>query len=76
LSINIITINEKVRRHSGRVAPSCYSARKEILIEQGIEPQYYLYDWKDYGDVLRGSNDRKMLRDEHMSPAKFFEVKK
>ena len=41
-------ITEKLRRHSGRVTPRLIKgAKKEELIEQGLEPQVYWDDWTD-----------------------------
>jgi len=71
-----MSLNAKTRRHSGRVYPSCFGARKEILIEEGLEPQDYWDDWKDYRDGFRGCDDRKMIRSEHMCGASYLDVKR
>lgn len=68
-------ITKKLRRHSGRIIPR-FKGRKEILIEQGLEPQPYWDDWRDYKDGFRGCNDRKMLRSRHMFGAEYFDVDK
>lgn len=68
-------LNEKLRRHSGRVTPR-FKVRKELLIEQGLEPLPLWDDWVDYRDGFRGCNDRKMLRDEHMFGALYFNVRR
>ena len=66
----------KDRRHSGRVSPICYGAKKEILIEEGIEPLDFWDDWQDYRDGFRGCKDRKMIRSEHAHFADYLNVKK
>lgn len=68
--------SQKIRRHDGRVTPRLVKGvpMKE-LIEQGIEPQVYWDDWKDYRDGQRGSNDRKLLRNPYMRAAKYFNVR-
>ncbi len=71
-----MVLNAKLRRHSGRIVPSCYGARKEILIEEGIEPPAYWDDWKNYRDGFRGCNDRKMIRSRFMFGARYFNVEK
>lgn len=71
-----MVLNAKMRRHSGRVFPSCYGARKEILIEEGIEPQAHWDDWKDFRDGFRGCDDRKMIRNRYMFGASYFNVKR
>ena len=68
-------LNEKLRRHSGRVTPR-FKGKKELLIEFGLEPQSYWDDWIDYRDGFRGCNDRKMLRNEYMFGALYFNVKR
>jgi len=57
--------NKKLRRHSGRVTLR-FEGRKELLIEECIEPQTYWDDWRDYRDGFRSCDDRKMLRNKHM----------
>jgi hypothetical protein len=69
-----MVLSVKDRRHSGRVTPSCYGTRKEILIEEGIEPLDFWDDWKDYRDGFRGCNDRKLLRSRYMCGAKYLNV--
>lgn len=74
-----MTMNAKTRRHSGRVTPRLNKGmKKEALIEEGIEPQVYWDDWKDYRDGFRGrgTNDRKMIRSEHAHFARYLDVKK
>ena len=68
-------MNSKLRRHSGRIVPR-FKGKKEILIEQGLEPLPMWNDWKDYRDGFRGAKDRKMLRNQKMPLAEYFQVKK
>ncbi|MEK6824287.1 MAG: hypothetical protein AABX12_02345 [Nanoarchaeota archaeon] len=68
-------MNSKTRRHSGRKTPR-FKNKKEILIKEGLEPQPYWNDWLDYRDGVRGCDDRKMLRDEHMHFSNYFDVKR
>ena len=70
-----MALNQKLRRHSGRYTPR-FKGKKEILIEEGIEPQTYWDDWKDYRDGFRAGKDRKMLRNEHSRLSGYFDVKK
>ncbi len=70
-----MAITKKLRRHSGRITPN-FKGKKEILIEQGLEPQPYWNDWRDYRDGFRGCNDRKMIRNEYMFAARSYEVKR
>ncbi len=66
---------KKLRRHSGRIYPKLLKGtKKEEIIEEGLEPQTYWDDWKDYRDGIRGNNDRKMLRNVYMKTAKYFNV--
>ncbi len=72
-----MVLNKKLRRHSGRVTPRLVKgAKKEILIEEGLEPQDYWDDWKDYRDGFRGSRDRKLLRSEYASLSRYFDLKR
>ena len=71
-----MTLNAKARRHSGRVTPRFFGMRKEILIEAGIEPAVCWDDWSDYRDGFRGCNDRKLIRNEYMSGARYFDVQR
>jgi len=72
-----MVLNQKLRRHSGRVTPGLVKGMAiRILIEEGLEPQIYWDDWKDYREGFRGSNDRKMLREEHMPLSKYFDVER
>ena len=72
-----MVLNQKLRRHSGRVTPRLVKGMTiRILIEEGLEPQVYWDDWKDYRDGFRGSNDRKMLREEHMPLSKYFDLQR
>jgi hypothetical protein len=72
-----MVLNKKLRRHSGRVTPRLIKgAQIKNLIEEGLEPQVYWDDWKDYRDGLRGSKDRKMLRNENTRLSKYFDVKR
>lgn len=71
-----MTFNKKARRHSGRITPRCYGLRKEILIEEGIEPLPIWDDWKDYRDGFRGCDDRKSLRSKYMWGARYLNVKR
>ncbi len=70
-----MVLSSKLRRHSGRIVPR-FIGRKEILIEQGIEPQPHWDDWVDYRDGFRGCDDRKMWRNKHMFGAKYFNVER
>jgi len=58
-----MAVTSKTRRHIGRITPRLNKGvpMKE-LIEQGIEPQDYWDDWKDYRDGFRGKGDKKYLR--------------
>ena len=72
-----MVLNQKLRRYSGRVTPRLNKGTSiKILIEDGLEPQVYWDDWKDYRDGFRGSDDRKMLRNEHMRFSRHFDVKR
>ncbi|MEK6927314.1 MAG: hypothetical protein AABX11_02680 [Nanoarchaeota archaeon] len=72
-----MTLNKKDRRHSGRVTPLLNKGiKKELLIEEGLEPQDYWDDWKDYRDGFRGDKDRKMIRNENARWTKYFDVKR
>lgn len=72
-----MVLNQKLRRHSGRITPRIIKGvPMKILIEEGLEPRVYWDDWKDYRDGIRGSKDRKMLRNENMPLSKYFDVKR
>ena len=72
-----MNFNQKLRRHSGRVTPRLAKGMTmKVLIEEGLEPQTYWDDWKDYRDGFRGSDDRKMLRNENMRLSEYFDVKR
>ena len=64
----------KLRRHSGRRFPRLIYPVKEI--EPDLQPQEYWNDWKDYRDGVRGTNDRKMLRNRYASFSRYFKVDK
>ncbi len=68
-------LTKKLRRHSGRIFPRC-SIRNELLNEEGLEPQPYWDNWRDYRDGFRGNKDRTMLRNENMGLGGFFNVKR
>lgn len=70
-----MALSEKLRRHSGRVTPR-FKGRKEILIEEGIEPRVYWDDWEDYRDGFRNCRDRKMLRSKYASLSRCFDIKR
>lgn len=70
-------ITSKVRRHSGRVTPRIVgSFNMAEVVEQGLEPQPFWDDWKNYRDGQRVSRDRKLLRSPYMCAAGYLNVKK
>lgn len=70
-------MNRKKRRHSGRVAPlPTVKAKKEVLINECLEPQEFYDDWEDYRDGFRGDNDKTKLQSENAYFAENFEVKR
>ena len=70
-------ISKKDRRHSGRVSPRLIKGIKQKeLINEGLEPQEYWDEWKDYRDGFRYNKDRKHLRSRFMTFAENLNVKK
>jgi hypothetical protein len=50
--------SKKLRRHSGRVtARLVLKDKKDIIINECLEPQIYWDDWNDYRDGFRYSKD-------------------
>jgi hypothetical protein len=69
-------MSKKDRRNSGRIYPRVTKGVPvKKLIEEGLEPQCYWDDWKDYRDGFRNNKDRSHIYPVTVSWARF-DVKK
>jgi hypothetical protein len=68
---------EKWRKQKGYRTPHItIKAPREIILNEGLEPQPFWDNWCDPRDGDRGSDDRTAIRDSNMVHAEYFEVDK
>lgn len=67
--------SSKARRHDGWVTPlSTIKTKKQILIDECLEPQPFWDDWNENRDGMRGYPDRTKIQSELMWCAEWLEV--
>lgn len=70
-------MNQKSRRHSGRVTPRIVmTEKKDWIIDNCLEPREHWSDWDDYRDGVRGSRDKTLLKNMYGLAAKYFNIKR